>query len=243
MQIKITHIFNTIRLPLIVSSVILLSGTAILFTQNTYAEVNSNEIKDVVLKAFNPTISFGIIKHTEGDRKKSPSANLSNKLNHDDVETSRIDARKTMSNIFDPNCVSCAMMAKGIEDGLTGEENGYFRVLDGGLKDINWQQLIINRDTASVTVSVTSWSKIVSKDEFGNTTINNPTGGSVKIFSLKKYKGHWVITNFVIDQVATSNLSINQNINSSGQTTDQKLPTAIPKKQIIVPSGGTKQTN
>ena len=211
---------------------------ACLITQRVDAAADDREIKEIVMIAFNPSVSFGKIEHISGTVKSGPSSSLSDKLADNDVETARKNAKSTLARISHPDCVVCAMSAQGVDDGLTGEAKGFFRIVDSGTKDVEWQQVTIGENTAAVTVSATSWIKTISRDEFGNVNESAPVDGAVKIFNLTKMNGHWVITNIVTDQIATDNLEINKK-----QPSEAQKAKSIPNKPLVSPQGGAKSTN
>ncbi len=199
-----------VLVPSILLAVVVVGTATFAWNQHTQAAVDDREIKDVVTTAFNPSVSFGKIDHIAGNLRQGPSENLGIALGKNDVDAAREQARLALGRISSAKCVVCSQVAKGVDAGITGEANGVYRIVAGGIKDVDWRQVTINGDTASVTVAATTWIKTISRDEFGKVNIDTPTEGGVKIFTLARENGHWVITNMLVDQLATNALPINK---------------------------------
>jgi hypothetical protein len=201
-------------IPSVLLAVAVLGFAAFAWNQHTQAAVDDREIKDAVTIAFNPSVSFGRIDHIAGASRQTPPENLGVALGKNDVDAAREQARLTLTSISSAKCVVCSQVAKGVDDGITGEANGVYRIIAGGMRDVNWRQITVSGDTASVTVAATTWIKTISRNEFGKVNIDTPTEGGVKIFTLARENGHWVITNMVVDQLATNDLPANKGSNA-----------------------------
>jgi hypothetical protein len=114
------------------------------------------------------------------------------------------------SSIYSPSCSGCQILASNIDTSLAAEAKGQFHALGGGIRDIQWRQVLIDGSTASVTVSATIWSQYAYLDQQSKVQIDTPVGGYVYIYALTKSNGQWLITNQVEDNGAENTLSINQ---------------------------------
>jgi hypothetical protein len=56
-------------------------------------------------------------------------------------------------------------MASKTYQTLQAEGKGTFRALAWAVRDVDWRQILLNGQTASVTVSMTLWSKVQYIDE------------------------------------------------------------------------------
>ncbi len=199
-----------VLVPSLLLAVIVIGTATFAWNQHTQAAVDDHEIKDVVTIAFNPSVSFGKIDHIAGNVHQDPSENLDIALGKNDVDSAREQARLTLTSISSAKCAVCSQVTRGVDEGITGEANGVYRIVASGMRDVDWRQVTMNGDTASVTVAATTWIKTVSRNEFGKIEIQTPTEGGVKIFTLARENGHWVITNMVVDQLATNDLPVNK---------------------------------
>jgi hypothetical protein len=241
MMIKMT--FKPLKkyLPVAPLALLVLAATvagSLVVAQRAQAGADDREVKNVVLTAFNTSSTFGAIEHISGSTKTPPSEDLSVPLKKNDVEAARERARVTLSGIFAPNCTVCALTAKGADEGITAEGDGVYRIVASGMRDVDWRQVTINGDNASVTVAATTWIKTISRNEFGKVEVQTPTEGRVKIFTLAKQNGHWVITNIVQDQVATGELPVNKRPDNAAKPGE-----GTPAKPSITPQGGVKDTS
>jgi hypothetical protein len=97
-----------------------------------------------------------------------------------------------------------------IQQTVEAQSQGHFRALGGGIRDIHWHSILIHGDEASVTVDATLWSRVKYSDEFGKIHIVTPTTGYVKVYTLHKINGQWLVSSAVDDDLQAGQLSINQ---------------------------------
>lgn len=224
--------------PLAILTGLVVVGGSVLTAQRAQAGADDREIKDIVQTAFNTSVAFGKVDHIVGNTNTNPTEDLSVGLGKNDVAAAREHAHVTMQRLFASKCSVCSNLAAGVDEGLTAEENGVYRIVAGGIKDVEWRQVTINGDTAAVTLAATTWVKTISRNEFGKVEVQTPTEGKVQIFTLVRENGHWGITSIAQDQVATAALTVNQRPNNAAQPGD-----GIPGKPATTPQGGVKDTS
>jgi len=192
---------------------LLLSGAlalALIFVVGTqvYAHVqqvdDETSIKGIVLTAFSASVRAVVLPHT-------PAIFTTTKLSaaQPDVAIAQTQAHTLFNSIYDTHCIPCQSIAKGTYQSIAGETGGRYRALGWGVRDIDWRLVLINGQTASVTLAATLWSRVQYIDEFDKLHTVTPTEGLVKIYTLNKSGTKWLITNQVQDEVAGSRLPIN----------------------------------
>jgi hypothetical protein len=212
---------------------------AILLGQQAYAHAQQASdvaaIEQVVLKAAGASLQAVVVPNTRADYTASAGALAASQA---DLSAAQAQAHALFNSVYAPACVPCQTQASKTYETLQAQEKGTFRALAWKVSDVDWRQVMLDGQTASVTVSMTLWSKVQYVDEYGKLNTVTPIGGEVMIYSLDQFGGNWLITNQVSDSVAASNLPINQQKPSgqtgdppAGQPTPVKInPTAAPKK-------------
>jgi hypothetical protein len=221
----------TTFLSLLLSGGLALALIFILGTQ-VYAHVqqanDETAIKGIVLTAFGASVRAVVVPHT-------PAIFATTKLAaaQSDVAIAQTQAHALFNSIYDAHCIPCQSIAKGTYQSIAGETGGRYRALGWGVRDIEWRQILVNGQTASVTLAATLWSKVQYVDEFGKLHTVTPTEGLVKIYNLYNIGNRWLITNQVQDDVAGSSLPINiLNSKPNGQNGPP------PSGQLVPPGKG-----
>jgi hypothetical protein len=192
--------FNVLTLVLIL--VLFVIG-GIRLSSRVEAAIDETAIKNVVLAAFTAPSALVILPH--------PNENFSVPIASADISTSHGHAQGVLTSIYSANCATCQNITSGIDRAITAQANGRFRALGAGIKDIDWRQIVVNDNTASVTLAATLWSKVKFRDEFNKEHVVTPTAGFVEIFTLNKVGSNWVIMNQVQDDVSAGDLPVNKN--------------------------------
>lgn len=188
-------------------------------SQHVQASADESALKKVVLDAFTAPSVLVVVPNVPEDLSVSLPAAA--------IENSRGQAKKMLTTIYDPSCLTCQNITEGIDKSIAAQTKGQFRALGAGIRDIEWRQVVVNDNSVSVTLAGTLWSKVKFKDETNKTTVVTPTAGFVEIFTLKKVDGNWVITNQVQDDVEAGALAVNQSRtmkNSQAETPPPGLP-------------------
>jgi hypothetical protein len=203
--------------PWLLSGLLALALAILLGTQ-AYAQIqqanDEADVKQVVLRAAGASLQAVVLPHTRDNyaaainELAAPQVDLTVALNQ---------AHSLFNSVYAPECVPCQTEANKTYQTIQSEGKGAFRALAWGVRDVDWRQVLLNGQTASVTLSVTLWSKVQYLDEYGKLNTVTPTGGEVIIFSLTQTGANWLITNQVPDSVATSSLPVNQQ-KPNGQT-------------------------
>ncbi len=198
--------------------VLLIAAIILLVSQVApQAQANDPEIKQVVQTAFEAPVRFVVLPNTpssfsDAQLAFSPKALVANPS---DIATATDTARSKFNQIYSPDCTNCQAIVNTTMGTITGQSSGRFRALDWNVRDLQWLNIDVNGETATVRMSGTSSSKVQYVSQ-GKGSIVNPVQGLVKVYTLKKVDGHWQIINEVNDDAAASKLPINQG-KSSGQ--------------------------
>jgi hypothetical protein len=192
-----------------------------LIGNQVYAQVQqANDeaaIKQVVLTAAGAPLQAVVVPHTLASYEGVASPSTALAATQADLATAQTQAHILFNSVYDAKCIPCQTEMNKTYQTLQGEGKGIFRALAWEVRDVEWRQVLLNGQTASVTLAATLWSKVQYIDEYGKLNTVTPTGGEVTICSLAKTGANWLITNKVVDDTATSNLPVNQ-AKPNGQT-------------------------
>jgi hypothetical protein len=204
---------------------------AVVLGQQAYAHAQQASdvaaIEQVVLTAAGASLQAVVTPNTRTDYTTAVKALAASQS---DLSVAQTQAHALFNSVYAPACVPCQSEASKTYQTLQAEGKGTFRALAWKISDVDWRQVLLNGQTASVTVSMTLWSKVQYVDEFGKLNTVTPTGGEVIIYSLAQSGANWLITNEVPDDVAASSLPINQqkpNGQTEGPPADQPTPAKI----------------
>jgi len=133
------------------------------------------------------------------------------------IAIAETQAQNLFGNIYAPNCATCKSLASNTYKSINGQAQGRYRALGWGVHDIEWRQVVIDGQSASITIAATLWSKLQYIDQFGKLNTVTPTEGLVQIYTLDKINGRWLVSNEVQDDAAANSLPVN-NVKPNGQT-------------------------
>lgn len=207
---------GVLALALAITLGVSFSGYAAASSTQTQQAADEQAAKDVVLTAFGASVREVVLPNTPasfGSTKvttKLAAATL-------DITTAKGQAQALFNSVYAPNCNACKGIVAGTYKSIEGQANGRYRALGWGVRDVEWRQVLVNGQEASVTLAATLWSKVQYIDEFGKLNTVTPTGGLVKIYTLNKINGHWLVTNQVQDDLAANSLPVNQ-VKPNGKT-------------------------
>lgn len=209
-------VIGVLAIALTTSLFINFSGQSAAATTQSQHFADETAVENVVLTAFsaperavvlpNTPVSFGATKLTAKMAAVAPA-----------IAMAETQAQNLFYNIYAPNCDSCKSLVANTYKSLEGQARGRYRALGWGVRDVQWRQVLINGQSASVTMSATLWSKLQYLDQFGNLHTVIPTEGLVKIYTLDKINGRWLVSNEVQDDAAASSLPVN-NVKPNGKT-------------------------
>jgi hypothetical protein len=192
-----------------------------LIGNQVYAQVqqtnDSTAIKQVVLTAAGASLRAVVVPHTQASYATAISPMKALAATTTDLAVAQVQAHTLFNSVYDLRCIPCQLEASKTYQTLQSEGKGQFRALAWSVRDVDWREVLLNGQTASVTLAVTLWSEVQYVDEFGKLNTVTPTGGEVIIYALAKIGTSWLITNQVPDDVATSSLLVNQ-VKPNGQT-------------------------
>jgi hypothetical protein len=156
-------------------------------------------IKDVVTTAMVTPVSITVGNLAPFNQLPGSITPASLQQTNINVSLARANAHAIFSRIYAPGCSDCWIFASNIDTSLVAETKGQFHGLGGGIRDIEWRQVLIDGSTASVTIAATMWSRYAYLDQQGNVQINTPTGQYLTTYTLTKIATHWLITNQLED--------------------------------------------
>jgi hypothetical protein len=166
------------------------------------AAIDETAIKNVVLAAFTAPSALVVPPH--------PIEDFSMPIATSEISVARGHAHDILTNIYSTSCITCQNIKDGIDKSIAAQSKGRFRALGAGIKDMDWRQIVVNGNSASVTLAATLWSKVKFRDEFNKEHVVTPTAGFVEIFTLNKVGSNWVIVNQVQDDISASELPVNK---------------------------------
>jgi hypothetical protein len=165
---------------------------AILLGQQAYAHAQQASdvaaIEQVVLKAAGASLQAVVVPNTRADYTASAGALAASQA---DLSAAQAQAHALFNSVYAPACVPCQTQASKTYETLQAQEKGTFRALAWKVSDVDWRQVMLDGQTASVTVSMTLWSKVQYVDEYGKLNTVTPIGGEVMIYSLDQFGYCW----------------------------------------------------
>lgn len=225
-------------------SALLALALSVLLGQQAFAHVQQGNdmaaIEHVVVKAAGVSLQAVVMPNTLADytaafksAKASKGTAAAKPLAASPAElgVAQSRAHALFDSVYSTACAPCQIESSKAIQTLQAEGQGTFRALASQVRDVVFQQVLLNGDTASVVMSYTLWSKVQYVNEYGQLNTVTPTGGDVMIYTLAKVNGNWLITNQVPDDVAASSLPINQQkpnaVPAGGPPADQPPPVKI----------------